>query len=71
MLRHGVALEDLAEACEVEPKTVERWINTGRVPHANPTFHFRRLDGGSLAEHYMASFERVWGEAMPWSGTEI
>jgi transcriptional regulator with XRE-family HTH domain len=43
----------------------------GEPASANPTFHFRRLDGGSLAEHYMTSFERVWAEAMPWSGTEI
>src|SRR4051794_13047861 len=33
MLRHGVALEALAETCGVEPKTVERWLNSGRVPH--------------------------------------
>jgi transcriptional regulator with XRE-family HTH domain len=33
MLRQGVAMEDLAEVCGVDTKTVERWINTGRVPH--------------------------------------
>ncbi|GAA3142282.1 XRE family transcriptional regulator [Planomonospora alba] len=43
----------------------------GEPASANPTFHFRRLDGGTLADHYMASFDRVWAEAVPWSGTEI
>ena len=37
---------------------------------ANPTLHLRRLDGGKVADQYMASFERVWGTAMPWSGSE-
>ncbi|GAA1703008.1 XRE family transcriptional regulator [Nonomuraea bangladeshensis] len=43
----------------------------GEPASANPTFHFRRLDGGTIAEHYMSSFERVWAEAVPWSGAEI
>lgn len=33
MLRQGVTIEDLAEYCEVEPKTIERWIAAGRTPH--------------------------------------
>lgn len=33
MLRGGVSVEELAEACEVDPKTVERWISHNRVPH--------------------------------------
>ncbi|WP_205314998.1 helix-turn-helix domain-containing protein [Nonomuraea lactucae] len=41
----------------------------GEPASANPTFHFRRLDGGVIADHYMTSFERVWAEAQPWSGT--
>jgi transcriptional regulator with XRE-family HTH domain len=43
----------------------------GEPASANATFHFRRLDGGTIAHHYMASFDRVWAEAMPWSGAEI
>lgn len=43
----------------------------GEPASANATFHFRRLDGGTLADHYMASFDRVWAEAVPWSGAEI
>jgi len=33
MLQRGVAPEDLAVACKVDPKTVTRWITPGRVPH--------------------------------------
>jgi hypothetical protein len=43
----------------------------GEPASANPTFHFRRLDGGTVADHYISSFDRVWGEAMPWAGNEI
>jgi len=42
----------------------------GEPASANPTLHLRRLDGGTVAAHYMASFERIWATAMPWSGTE-
>lgn len=43
----------------------------GAPASANATLHLRRLDGGTVAEHYLASFERVWAMAMPWSGAEI
>jgi hypothetical protein len=43
----------------------------GEPASANPTLHMRRLDGGQLADHYIASFERVWATAMPWPGHEI
>jgi hypothetical protein len=43
----------------------------GEPASANATFHFRRLDGATAANHYMASFDRVWAEAVPWSGAEI
>jgi transcriptional regulator with XRE-family HTH domain len=42
----------------------------GAPASANPTLHFRRLDGGTVADHYMNSFERVWVAAMPWSGVD-
>lgn len=32
-MRRGIGIEDLAEECGVDPKTVERWIRLGRVPH--------------------------------------
>jgi hypothetical protein len=31
----GRTVEDLAQAIETNPKTVERWVTTGRVPHPN------------------------------------
>ncbi|GGP06553.1 XRE family transcriptional regulator [Nonomuraea glycinis] len=43
----------------------------GEPASANPTFHYRRLDGGTIADHYISSFERVWAEALPWSGDDI
>ncbi len=43
----------------------------GEPASANPTFHFRSLDGGGMFEHYVSSFERVWSTAMPWLGTEV
>jgi len=45
-------------------------VRTG-LASLNPTFHLRKLDGGSLFDHYLGSFERVWATAMPWLGTEI
>jgi hypothetical protein len=43
----------------------------GEAASANPTFHFRHLDGGGLFEHYVSSFERIWATAMPWQGGEV
>lgn len=43
----------------------------GEPASANPTLQFRKLDGGALASHYMASFERIWLEAVPWDGAEV
>ncbi|MGH3516706.1 MAG: XRE family transcriptional regulator [Haloechinothrix sp.] len=33
MIQRGVTVEQLARECEVDPKTVGRWISTGRTPH--------------------------------------
>jgi transcriptional regulator with XRE-family HTH domain len=33
LLRTGVTVEDLAACCGIDPKSVERWISTDRVPH--------------------------------------
>jgi hypothetical protein len=43
----------------------------GEPASANPTFHFRSLDGGGMFDHYVNSFERVWATALPWLGTEV
>ncbi|MEU7862942.1 hypothetical protein [Nonomuraea sp. NPDC049141] len=78
------ALPDL-DGCEMRLHSTTLYVSLFRYdddvlvnPHAygepasaNPTFHFRRLDGGTIADHYMSSFERVWAGAVPWSGAEI
>lgn len=43
----------------------------GEPASANPTLHLRRIDGGSVANHYVASFERVWAGSIPWSGGDV
>jgi transcriptional regulator with XRE-family HTH domain len=43
----------------------------GEPASANPLLHLRRLDGGTVAGQYLASFERVWVMAIPWSGGEV
>ena len=43
-------------------------VNThpyGAVAATSPVLHVRRIAGGRLFPHYMASFERVWEEAVP------
>lgn len=42
LAQRGVAPEALAEACEVDPKTVGRWLG-GRVPHARHRFRAAQL----------------------------
>jgi hypothetical protein len=37
----------------------------GAVAAKSPVMHLRRIAGGRLFPHYMASFERVWDEAEP------
>jgi len=37
----------------------------GSLAGQNPMLHIRRTDGGSLWEHYMRSYERVWEIADP------
>jgi hypothetical protein len=43
-------------------------VNThayGAVAAKSPVMHVRRIAGGRLFDHYMASFERVWEQAEP------
>ena len=43
-------------------------VNThayGTPAGQSPVLHLRRLSGGRLFDHYMASFERVWQAARP------
>ncbi|CAK7287071.1 hypothetical protein SGPA1_50037 [Streptomyces misionensis JCM 4497] len=41
LAQRGVSPESLAEVCEVDPKTVSRWLG-GRVPHARHRFRVAR-----------------------------
>ena len=44
MQRTGTTIDDLARCCGVDPKSVERWLTLGRVPHrANRWDAARRL----------------------------
>ncbi|TXK34267.1 helix-turn-helix domain-containing protein [Nonomuraea sp. C10] len=38
LLRKGVSIADLAEAIQVDPKTVERWVTKGREPYRKHRF---------------------------------
>jgi hypothetical protein len=42
----------------------------GEPASLNPVIHLRRIDGGTLFDHYTASFQRVWESAVPWTGIE-
>lgn len=37
----------------------------GSVAGQNPVMQLRRIEGGVMWQHYMASFERVWNTATP------
>jgi hypothetical protein len=43
----------------------------GEPASANPCFHVRRIDGGTLFDHYANSFDRVWAMSRPWHGEEL
>lgn len=51
LAQRGVSPESLAEACEVDPKTVGRWLG-GRVPHARHRF--------SVAQHLRVEESFLW-----------
>lgn len=40
----------------------------GEPASLNPVFHLRRIDGGTLFDHYVASFDHVWKLSSPWHG---
>ncbi|MFB7448556.1 XRE family transcriptional regulator [Streptomyces sp. NPDC056194] len=51
LAQRGVSPEALAEACEVDPKTVSRWLG-GRVPHPRHRF--------SVAQHLRVEETFLW-----------
>ncbi|MFB6941899.1 helix-turn-helix transcriptional regulator [Streptomyces sp. NPDC060286] len=59
LAQRGVSPESLAEACEVDPKTVSRWLG-GRVPH--PRHRFR------VAQHLRVEELFLWPAPAPSAG---
>lgn len=53
---HGVTNTDLASVIEVDPKTVTRWIDTGRVPHARHR--------SAVARHLSVDETFLWPELL-------
>jgi transcriptional regulator with XRE-family HTH domain len=43
----------------------------GEPASANPCLHVRRIEGGTLFEHYADSFERVWAMSRQWHGEAL
>lgn len=69
MLKQGVTVDKLAEVLGVDPKTVERWITTGRSPYPK---HRHRI--GALlreTESYLWPDARTPEQAARISGSEI
>ena len=56
LLERGETLDKLAEAVEVDPKTVERWITKGRVPYRKHRYEVAAFFG--VDESY------IWPEAL-------
>lgn len=47
-------------------------VNThihGYVATCAPVLHLRKIAGGSLVATYLDSFDRIWDEATPWTGS--
>ncbi|KQX09290.1 XRE family transcriptional regulator [Streptomyces sp. Root431] len=59
LAQRGVSPESLAEACEVDPKTVGRWLG-GRVPHPRHRF--------SVAQHLRVEETFLWPVPLSRSG---
>lgn len=69
MLKQGVTVDKLAEVLGVDPKTVERWMTTGRSPYPK---HRHRI--GALlreSESYLWPDARTAEQAARISGSEI
>ncbi|SEO49440.1 hypothetical protein SAMN05216267_102854 [Actinacidiphila rubida] len=60
LAQRGVTPESLAEACEVDPKTVSRWLG-GRLPH--PRHRYR------VAEHLRVEETFLWPAPQPLRAT--
>ena len=56
LLERGETLDKLAEAVHVDPKTVERWITTGRIPYRNHRF--------TVAAFFGVDEAYIWPDAL-------
>jgi transcriptional regulator with XRE-family HTH domain len=56
LAQRGVPPEELATVCEVDPKTVTRWLG-GRIPHARHRW--------SVANHLNVDEAFIWPQARP------
>jgi transcriptional regulator with XRE-family HTH domain len=56
LLERGESLDKLAEAVHVDPKTVERWITTGRIPYRNHRF--------AVASFFGVDESYIWPDAL-------
>jgi hypothetical protein len=43
----------------------------GYVAACAPVLHLRRISGGALVSTYLDSFDRIWDDATPWTGTDL
>ncbi|KND36856.1 XRE family transcriptional regulator [Streptomyces acidiscabies] len=59
LAQRGMSPDSLAEACEVDPKTVGRWLG-GRVPHPRHRF--------SVAKHLCVEENFLWPAQVPRGG---
>jgi transcriptional regulator with XRE-family HTH domain len=71
MVRRGVRVEDLADECGVDPKTVERWISLGRVPHRRHRWATARRLGAEEAYLWPAVLASVAGKREEASRAEL
>jgi transcriptional regulator with XRE-family HTH domain len=62
LAQRGISAESLAEACEVDPKTVTRWLG-GRVPH--PRHRVR------AAQHLRVEETFLWPDPQARVGTRV
>jgi transcriptional regulator with XRE-family HTH domain len=56
LLERGETLDKLAEAVQVDPKTVERWITTGRIPYRNHRY--------AVAAFFGVDESYIWPDAL-------
>lgn len=69
LLEHGTTVDALAEAVQVDAKTVERWITQGRIPYRKHRFTVAKLLG--VEEGYLWPDALTPAQTVAISETEI